>query len=456
MVREKRDHLLDGKISASENIHILQERIRELDRNINSFLHVNEKAVEDAKEVDLKIREGNAGKLAGLAIAVKANINVRGLPASCASKTLANYISTYDADAVRMIRENDGVVIGIANCDEFACGSSGESSAFGATNNPAAPGMIPGGSSSGSAASVAAGMCDIALGSDTGGSIRNPASHCGIVGIKPSYGRVSRFGLIDLSMSLDQIGPLSRDVHGSALLLEAISGKTGNDPATTENEVESYSDFKKPRGLRIGMSSDFERMCTDKRIHDKISAFAQSFSRKTGSELKEIELKYVDLSVQAYYPIVYTEFFSGTRKFDGRKYGRKIEESCGEEVLRRILGGMEISKSEYHGAYYRKALAAKQLISKDFENAFRNTDIIMLPTTPILPHKIGTKITDPRTMYAYDAFTIPANLSGICAGVINIGRIEGIPVGLQVMAPAFNEKLLFDVLRECEVIMHGD
>ncbi len=449
VTREKLDSLRKGKITAVANVEGFLREIKR-QKSLNAFLHVNENVVEQAGEVDKKLKKGKAGKLAGLAIAVKSNINVSGLPITCGSKTLENYYGTYDADVIKKIRAQDGLIIGMTNMDEFACGSSGESSAFGPTNNPSAAGMIPGGSSSGSAAAVAAGLCDLAIGSDTGGSVRNPASHCGVVGIKPSYGRVSRFGLIDMCMSIEQIGTLSRDVYGAALLLEVISGKSSYDAVTSNAKVGKYSDAsaRKPKSIRIGLSSDFEKLCTDKRIYslinEKVAAFAKQFGK-----VQNVSLKYVDLSIQAYYPIVYVEFFSGTRKFDGKKYGAKIEDVCGEEVLRRIMGGMEISRAEHHGSYYRKALMAKKLIARDFEEAFRKVDVMMLPITPVLPHRIGTKITDPRVMYGYDAFTIPANLSGVCAGVIPAGKIDNIPVGLQVMAPSFKEEMLVSVMSAC-------
>ncbi|MBW2995304.1 Asp-tRNA(Asn)/Glu-tRNA(Gln) amidotransferase GatCAB subunit A, partial [Candidatus Woesearchaeota archaeon] len=308
------------------------------------------------------------------------------------------------------------------------------------------PGKIPGGSSSGSAAAVAADMCDIALGSDTGGSIRNPASHCGIVGIKPSYGRVSRYGLIDLSMSLDQIGPLCKDVYGCPLMIEIISGKSEYDTITYDEPVKEYTKLPAPKKIKIGLSPDFEKLCKDKKIYKLIKKSAEKLAKELNAEIKDINLKYVDLAIQTYYPLCYVEFFSGTRKFDGRRYGHKIEDVCGEEVLRRILGGEEISKAEYHGKYYRKALQVKKLVKKIFEDAFKDVDIIISPTTPVLPHKIGTKITDPKVMYAYDAFTNPANLAEICAGVVKAGEIDKIPIGLHIMAPAFKEDLLFNVL----------
>ncbi|MBI2145080.1 Asp-tRNA(Asn)/Glu-tRNA(Gln) amidotransferase subunit GatA [Candidatus Woesearchaeota archaeon] len=331
-----------GELTAAQNIKGLLNAIKSNDGKINAMLHINENAIAEAEAVDRKIKAGKAGRLAGLGIAIKSNISVIGMPVNCASRTLEDYRGTFDADVIAAIKKEDGVIIGMTNMDEFACGGSGESSAYGATDNPAAPGRIPGGSSSGSAAAVAAGMCDLALGSDTGGSIRNPASHCGVVGVKPSYGRVSRYGLVDLSMSLDQIGPFSTDVYGAALLAEVIAGKSENDGTTTGEKVPQYSkQLKLDKKLKIGMAWEFEEMCSDKKIYSLIEQAAQKLGDSTKGSVTDIKLPNVDLAIQAYYPLVYVEFFSGTRKFDGRKYGKKIEESCGEEVLRRILGGLK-------------------------------------------------------------------------------------------------------------------
>ena len=444
MLKGKIAGIRSGELSAAENIKGFLQVIRAKNPGINAITHVNKDAAAQAECVDGKIRRKKAGKLAGLAVAVKSNLSVLGMPVTCASNVLADYSGTFDADVISRIKAEDGIVIGMANMDEFACGSSGETSAFGPTDNPAAPGRIPGGSSSGSAAAVAAGMCDLALGSDTGGSIRNPASHCGVVGIKPSYGRVSRYGLVDLSMSLDQIGPLSTDAYGSALIMEVISGRSAYDATTEDVPVPSYSGIlgRKLHGLKIGLSSDFERLCENGEIYRHVREAAEMLASETGSRIVDVNLKYARLAVQAYYPMVYVEFFSGTRKFDGRAYGKKIEDSCGMEVLRRILGGREISKSEHEGRYYGKALQVKKLVEKDFMKAFGKADVILSPVTPMLPHAVGGRISEPKLMYAYDAFTIPANLAGICAGVVNSGKIGGIPVGVQIMAPAFREDLL--------------
>ncbi len=441
-IKSKLLEIKSRKLSSVDNIKKFLEAIKKKNKDINAFLYVAEKeAIEQAKLVDAK---KNKGKLAGLAIAVKACINVKGMPISCASKTLENYYGTYNADVVEKIKKEDGIIIGITNMDCFACGSTGGSSMFGPTKNPKCD-RVPGGSSSGSAAAVAAEMCDIALGTDTGGSIRNPASHCGVVGIKPSYGRVSRYGLIDLSMSLDQIGVLCNDVYGTALMMEVISGYSPKDPITYERPVVHYSEFKQLKNLKIGVSEEFEILCQDKRIYELIKKKAEEITKKTNSKIESVHLPNVELSIQTYYPIVYVELFSGTRKFDGRKYGKKIEESCSEEVLRRILGGKEISRAEHGGRYYRKALQAKELIAKTINNAFGSVDFIILPTTPMLPNKLGERL-DLKAEYAFDAYTIPANLAGICAGVVPAGTIDGVPVGLQIFAKAFDEERLLSLM----------
>src|SRR3989338_1552895 len=443
---QKLQLLKSGKLSAEQNVKNCLQKIKK-EKELNAFLYVAEKeALLQAKDIDKKKKKG---KLAGLTVAVKSNINVIGMPISCASKTLENYSGTFDADVIKKIKAEDGIIIGITNCDEFACGSFGSNSAFGPTKNPKAMSVAPGGSSSGSAAAVAAGLCDLSLGSDTCGSIRNPASSCGIVGIKPSYGRVSRYGLIDLSMSLDQIGPFSQDVYGAALLIEVLVGHSDADPTTYEKDVPNYSKINSLKNVKIGLSDEFKKLCTNKEIYALVEKTVQSIAKKLKTEIKKVSLKYTHLAVQTYYPIVYTEFFSATRRFDGRRYGKKIEDSAGEEVLRRILGGKEISRAEHAGQYYRKALATKKLIAEDFNHAFKQVDIIITPTTPDLPKKLGQNLSREEE-YAMDAFTIPANLAGIAAGVIPIGTLNNIPVGMQVMVPAFKEELLFDFLKTVE------
>jgi aspartyl-tRNA(Asn)/glutamyl-tRNA(Gln) amidotransferase subunit A len=428
----------------SERVRKLLEKIKKEDKIINCFIQINPNVLKEAEEIDKKIKSGKAGKLAGKIIAVKSNINVKGLLATCASKTLENYKSTFDATVIQKIKKQDGLIIGMTNMDEFACGSSGETSAYNPTKNPQNTQLIPGGSSSGSAASVSAEFCDMALGSDTGGSIRNPASHCNVVGMKPSYGTVSRYGLIDLSMSLDQIGPFARKVEDTELLFDVIKGKDEYDPTTIEIPKKEGK-----KNITVALSKDFEKLCTDKRIYQLIKKKTEELCKKKGWKLVNAELKHIDLAVSAYYPICYVEFFSATRRFDGRKYGFKIEEACGPEVLRRILGGSEISKAEFKGTYYRKALKVKEIIKKEFDSAFQKVDAIISPTVPKLPHKIGSKIS-PEEMYSYDAFTIPANLAEICAISVPAGKIDNVPVGIQIMCGQFNEKIMFEVAKSIE------
>ncbi|MBU0957681.1 MAG: Asp-tRNA(Asn)/Glu-tRNA(Gln) amidotransferase GatCAB subunit A [Nanoarchaeota archaeon] len=471
---EKVKAIKEGRLTAEKNIKKL---LHEIDKNnkkgkkINAVLEVNSNAVNEAREVDKKIKSGKAGKLAGLGIIVKSAINVKGLHASCASKVLEDYESPYDATVIEKIKKEDGIILGMANCDEFASGSSGENSAFGNTLNPAALDRVPGGSSSGSAASVAADFCDLALGSDTGGSIRNPASHCGVVGMKPTYGSVSRYGLIDLAMSLDQIAPVAKDVESCKLLFDVIKGADEKDPISEDFQKfistpatssltrrptlahHAYSPPKKLRNkfshfnlnkIKIGIP---KIKISDERIMNVIKKKLDETARDKNWEIKEIDLKHLDLAVQTYYPIVYVEFFSGTRKLDGRRFGKKFEEAAGVEALRRMLGGEEISKAEYEGTYYRKALKAKEIIKKEFEKAFEKFDALILPAAPSLPWKFSERPSFEEE-YAYDALTIPANLAEICAISVPAGHIDSVPVGMQIFCKKFDEDFMFSLASE--------
>ena len=412
------------------------DKIKKENKKINAILQLNEDLTNSKK-----------GKLSGKVIAVKANINVRGMNCNCASKTLENYKAPYDATVVRKIKEQGGIIIGVANMDEFACGSSGETSAFGPVKNPVALGLIPGGSSSGSAVAVAAGFCDVALGSDTGGSIRNPASSCGVVGVKPSYSSVSRYGLMDLSMSLDQIGPIAKNVKDAALLLSVIQGKDEKDAISQESKKINLNEIEKtPKQIKIGVL-DFE--IENKEIQNLIDNKVEQVCKNYGWEKDKIKIENIDLGVASYYILVYVELFSSTRRYDGRRYGKKIEEVAGPEVLRRILGGSEISKAEYHGRYYHLALNAKKLIEKEFEKAFKKFDCIISPTVPRLPWKIGEEISVEEA-YASDVLTVPANLAGCCAISIPAGKISNIPVGLQIMCDKFEDEKMLRIARGIE------
>jgi len=432
-----------------DKVKVYLDKIKKENGKINAILHINENALDEAKEIDMKDKKG---RLYGYVFVIKSNINVKGQIVNCGSKVLENYYGTYDATVIEKIKKEDGVIIGMANMDEFASGGSGEHSAFGATKSPKALSRVAGGSSSGSAAAVSAGFCDVALGSDTGGSIRTPASNCGVIGVKPSYGFVSRYGLIDLSMSLDQIGPIGKNIDEVALVLDVIRGKDEKDTISVESEK---VEIKKLGKMKVGI---IRVKGIDSRIEglfDESLDFMKSDNKFKGWEFNEIDIKHIDLAVQTYYPLVYSEFFSGTRRFDGRRYGYKIEDKCGEEVLRRILGGSVITKAEFAGQYYEKSLKVKELIDKEFENAFEKVDCILIPTVPGLPWKIGHgKEMKPEEEYAYDALTIPANLAGICSVSIPMGEIEEnkemIPIGMQVMCGKGEEGKMLSIAKMME------
>ena len=432
-----------------DKVKLYLERIKKDNKKINAFLEVRDEKelIAEARVLDSKPKKG---RLYGYVFGIKSNINVLGLHASCASKALENYESTYDATVISNILDEDGLIIGMCNCDEFACGWSGETSAFGRTDNPAVLGHVPGGSSSGSAAAVAAGFCDVALGSDTGGSIRVPASFCGVVGVKPSYGCVSRYGLIDLSMSLDQIGPIAKNVSDATLVLDVISGKDEKDTKTFDS---TKIFLKNPGKISFGF---LNLLGVDERVDKIVKDVVNKLVEKNLWKEKKITLKYIDLAVQTYHPLVWTEFFSATRRMDGRRYGRKIEESCGPEVLRRLTGGSEMSKAEFEGQYYQKALQVKEMIKKEFERVLEEVDCLIMPTVPVLPWKFGTKISLEQ-LYAVDALTIPGNLAEICGVSLPIGFIDdkGVkkPVGLQINCAKGQESKMMSIAREIELLI---
>ena len=423
-----------------ERVEEYLDRIEKINKDINALIEVKpERVLEEAKKLE-KDEKAKKKPLYGKIIVVKANINVEGYTISCASKTLENYIAPYDATVIQKIKENGGLIIGIANMDEFACGSSGETSYYGPTKNPRAKDRIPGGSSSGSAAAVAADLCDMALGSDTGGSIRNPASHCGVVGFKPSYGVVSRYGLCDLAMSFDQIGPLTKTAEDALLLTNIIKGKDVKDTTTVETKPYEKRDIK---GFKVGVVKEFMDVA-DEKIRNKIEKAIEVF-KDLGCEIVELSYKYVDLALPTYYLINYVEFFSSTRRYDGRRYGYRIEEVCGEEVLRRIMIGSMISQKEYSGKYYKNALRARNLMKNEMIKIMKDVDIIVGATVPKLPHKLGEKLT-PMEMYSYDVLTVPANICGLCAGVVPCGDINGIPVGLQILGKPFDDEKVLSAM----------
>lgn len=440
-VIEKLNSIKNQEMTARDNVEQFIHIIDEKNDSINAFLEKNyEKAIEQAEAIDKKIAKGEeVGTLAGLVFGIKANINVEDIIISAASKTLDNYIGSYNATVVENIIKEDGIIIGINNMDEFAAGSSTETSYFGPVQNPSAPGRIPGGSSGGSAAAIASGMCDIAIGSDTGGSIRNPASHCGVAGFKPTYGLVSRQGLLDLSMSLDQIGPLSKDVSGIALALNTIVDYDSTECTSLKEEPIDFTsvlDETSLEGMKIAVCKEFIEV-TDDEINKTVNKAIQKLV-DAGAELVEVSFDNIDLCLPTYYLINYVEFFSATRKYDGRDYGYRIEEVCGEEVLRRIEIGSHISQKEFSGKFYKKALQARSIIRAEINAMLENVDLIVGPTVPKLPHEIGEELT-PLEMYAYDVLTVIANLAGIPAASAKAGEVDGIPVGLQIQAKPLDD-----------------
>lgn len=439
-VIEKLNSIQNKEMTAKENVEHFIKVIDEKNDSINAFVEKNyEAALKQAEKIDEKIANGEkVGCLSGLVFGIKANINVEDLIVSAASKTLENYKGSYNATVIEKILEEDGIIIGLTNMDEFAAGSSTETSMYGPTENPAAMGRIPGGSSGGSAAAIAAEMCDITLGSDTGGSIRNPASHCGVIGFKPTYGLVSRQGLLDLSMSLDQIGPFANDPSGIALALNTIVDYDSSECTSLHSNIDftSVLEEKSLEGMKIAVCNDFIEV-TDDKINKVVNKAIQKLV-DAGAELVEVSFDHLELCLPTYYLINYVEFFSATRKYDGRDYGYRIEEVCGDEVLRRIKMGSLISQKEYSGKYYKKALQARSLIRNEINAMLENVDLIVGPTVPKLPHKIGEELT-PMEMYAYDILTVIANLGGIPAGSIKAGEVEDIPVGLQIQAKPLDD-----------------
>ena len=451
---DKSKLIKNHEITALDNLEMFCKNIEKNNGSYNAFLEIDKNsALECAASIDSRIKAGEkVGKLAGMVVGIKSNINVEDFHITAASKTLENYIGSYDATVVKRIKEEDGMIIGMTNMDEFAAGSSTETSYFGHTENPAAMGRIPGGSSGGSAVAVASEMCDLSIGSDTGGSIRNPASHCGVMGFKPTYGLVSRQGLLDLAMSFDQIGPFSRDTSGLALMLDVIGGYDETECTSIDTKIPSFIDKVEKsgeslKGTKLGVVKQFFDVSDDKIVN----IIEQSIDkmREMGAEVVELRFDYIDLCLPTYYLINYVEFFSATRKYDGRKYGKRIEDVCGEEVLRRIHMGSYISQKEFSGKYYKKALQARSLIKTEVNKLLNGVDAIVGPTVPKLPHKIGTAL-EPMDMYSYDVLTVIANLAGIPAASMKAGEVNGIPVGLQIQGKPFDDSKIIEIMAKID------
>ncbi|HEY3965692.1 MAG TPA: Asp-tRNA(Asn)/Glu-tRNA(Gln) amidotransferase subunit GatA [Planctomycetaceae bacterium] len=438
------------------------------DGKVNAFLQVNrEQALVQAQAVDDKRRRGERlGALGGLPVAIKDVICTQGDPTTCGSRMLERFVPPYDAHVISRLRVADAVMIGRTNMDEFAMGSSTENSAYKTTRNPWDLARTPGGSSGGSAAAVAAGMAPLALGSDTGGSIRQPAGFCGVVGMKPTYGRVSRFGLVAYASSLDQIGPFANDVGGAARLLEAISGHDPRDSTSVATDVPEYSrGVEKPiAGLRIGIAKEHFVSGLDAEVEASIRT-ALDVYRQLGAEIKEISLPHSKYAVAVYYIVAPSEASSNLARYDGVHYGHRAAkfenmidmysasraEGFGPEVKRRIMLGTYALSAGYYDAYYLKALKVRRLIRNDFDAAFRDVDVIASPVAPTPAFKIGELVDDPLAMYLSDIYTISANLAGLPGISIPAGFSQGkLPIGLQLLAPPFEEDRLLRTARMFE------
>lgn len=451
------------EISAYELALSFLERIASVEMYVQGFLYrvEEEKVLEEARRIDRIIKKGEiTSPLFGLPMALKDNICTTGIPTTCASKILAGYRPPYDAHVVEKLKGAGAILMGKANMDEFAMGSSTENSAFFPTRNPWGLDKVPGGSSGGSAALVAAGEVLYALGSDTGGSVRQPASFCGVVGLKPTYGLVSRYGLIAFASSLDQIGPLTRDVKDCALVLEVIAGHDERDSTSVPRERVSYSRYlgKEVKGFRAGLPREYFAEGVDAGVREAVLK-AVKLCGGLGVEIEEVSLPHSPYALPAYYLVATAEASSNLARYDGIQYGfrargeerlmelyRKTRsKGFGREVKRRIMLGTYALSSGYYDAYYLKALKARTLIKRDFEKAFEKCDFILTPTSPTVAFSLGEKVEDPLTMYLSDIFTTPANLAGLPAISIPCGFDGGLPVGLQVIGRPFEEGRLLQL-----------
>ena len=450
-----------GELSAAA---VLEENLKAIaarESEVHAFnLVTADAARERAAQIDADVKQGrNPGRLAGVTIALKDNMCTRGVDTTCSSKILAGWKPPYDATVVRRLHEEGAVFVGKTNLDEFAMGSSTENSAFGPTRNPLDTSRVPGGSSGGSAAAVAAGFATASLGSDTGGSIRQPAALCGLVGVKPTYGLVSRLGLVAFASSLDQIGPFTTSVADAALLLEVIAGHDPLDSTSLPQPAPQLTTevSRGVQGMRIGRVVDMPEGCEPEVLAQLDAAFAAL--QKAGATIVDVKLPSLGYGLTAYYLIAPAEASSNLARYDGVRYGMRVDAAdlnamydatraagFGDEVKRRIMLGTYALSAGYYDAYYGKALKVRRLIADDFAAAYASCDAILTPTSPTVAFKIGDKTSDPLTMYLCDVFTIPTNLAGHAAMSVPYGTgAHGLPVGVQVLAPALGEAAMFRV-----------
>lgn len=452
-IKQAHQGLKEKQFSSVELTKAYLDRIQEKDKDIKAYLTItSELALNQAKIADEKIQKGEINILTGIPCAIKDNIMIKGVRCTAGSKFLEQYVSPYNATVIDKLE--GAVFLGKTNLDEFAMGSSCEKSAYFPTHNPNDLERVPGGSSGGSAAAVAANECVFALGSDTGGSIRQPACFCGITGLKPTYGTVSRYGLIAFASSLDQIGPMTRNIEDAEIVFSAIKGLDSMDSTSSDKSIN-----KEIKKIKIGVPKEYFAQGLDPKIEESVRS-AISFYEKQGAEIIEISLPHTEYALACYYIIAPSEASANLARFDGIRYGKVSSgenlmdyylqnrtKGFGEEVKKRIILGTYTLSAGYYDEYYKKALKVRTLIKQDFEKAFEKVDVIIGPTSPCLPFKIGELIDDPLAMYLSDIYTVSVNLAGLPAISIPCGKSNGLPIGMQIIAPAFMENNLFNIAK---------
>lgn len=446
-----------GEVSSVELVTTALKIAKQDNPSLGAYLAWRDQALGEAQESDQRRSGGRPGSLEGIPVAVKDNMVLKNEVATASSKILEDYRAVTTATAVQRLREAGAIVIGKTNLDEFAMGSSTENSAYGPAHNPWNPALVPGGSSGGSAVTVAAGHVPVALGSDTGGSIRQPASFCGLVGFKPSYGRVSRSGLMALASSLDQIGPFARTVADAARIYEIMAGLDPDDATTSDRPIESVQGKlgEKISGLRVGLPKEFFGRGLDPAIAAAVTAAAKTYE-SLGATVTEVSVPHAGLALNTYYVILPAEASSNLARYDGMRYGLSAtdlpnlfdrmsgtrERGFGTEVKRRIMIGTYVLSAGYADAYYHQAVHVRQLLREEFHQVFDTVDVLLTPTAPMLPFALGAKVDDPLQMYLADLFTVPANLADIPAISIPGGQANGLPIGIQLMAKRWDEATL--------------
>ena len=466
-VASVRATLLAKKISARELAAEFYRRIERRNPELNAYLTLSpERAYAQADRIDSSVARGeNLPPLAGVPMAIKDVISTRGVRTTCASKILENYVPAYDATAVERLERAGAVLLGKTNCDEFAMGGSNENSAYGPVHNPVAPDRVPGGSSGGSAAAVAAGLAVAALGTDTGGSIRQPGSFCGIPGLMPTYGRVSRYGLVAFASSLDKIGPLAGNVADAAAVISAIAGHDENDSTSAPVDVPDYASEsqKSIQGLRIGIPEDYFAEGIDPEVKEKVQSGIALLER-LGCKRIPLHMPHTDYAIAAYYIIATAEASSNLARYDGVRYGLRVpgvtlaemyrntrEGGFGAEVKRRIMLGTYVLSSGYYDAYYLRAQSVRTLIARDFADAFKKADVIVTPTAPTAAFGLGEKTADPLQMYLADIYTVTGSLAGVPGISVPCGKNKaGLPIGMQIFGPHFAEGRVLQVGRAFE------